>query len=108
MLLKAKTGFFSSRPVFREVDSLTCEMDLDDGMGYTVRAAFFHGVRQHGGEYADAAEYRMDVYDTADGSVAVAGFTVSSDAAVHLPAGSLADYGDDDLIGELARRLNGR
>ena len=50
----------------------------------------------------------MDVYGIAeDDQVLLAGFTVPPDA-VHRPAGSLADYGDDELMSELAWRLGGR
>jgi hypothetical protein len=57
---------------------------------------------------ATQPEYRMDVYSIAeDDQVLLAGFTVPPDA-VHRPAGSLADYGDDELMSELAWRLGGR
>jgi hypothetical protein len=50
----------------------------------------------------------MDVYSIAeDDQVLLAGFTVPPDA-VHQPAGLLADYGDDELMSELAWRLRGR
>jgi hypothetical protein len=106
---KRKETALRQRTLFPPVSWFSCELDLGEGMEYTVRAAFFHGVRQHGGEYADAAEYRMDVYaSSADDHALLPGFTVPADAAVDRPAGSLADYGDDELISELARRLRGR
>lgn len=78
-------------------------------MGYTVRAAFFTGIRQAGGDEADAVEYRMDVYAASGDEYAILpGFTIASDVDVHRSAGSLADYGDDELVSELARRLTGR
>jgi hypothetical protein len=108
VLTQRKKTAILGRVYFGEVTSLTCELDLAEGMGYTVRAAFFHGVTQHGGEDADAAEYRMDVYDSAgDEQPVLPGFTVPPDAAVQRATGSPADYGDDELIAELAQRLNG-
>ena len=78
------------------------------GNGYTIRAALLNGVKQAGGDETDIGEYRMDVYSIAeDDQVLLAGFTVPPDA-VHRPAGSLADYGDDELMSELAWRLGGR
>jgi hypothetical protein len=77
-------------------------------MGYTVRAAFLHGVRQREGEDADVSEYRLDVYRAAGyDEILLAGFTMPPDT-VYRPASSLADYGDDELISELASRLTGR
>ena len=76
-------------------------------MGYTIRAALLNGVKQAGGDET-IGEYRMDVYSIAeDDQVLLAGFTVPPDA-VHRPAGSLADYGDDELMSELAWQLRGR
>ena len=50
----------------------------------------------------------MDDYNAVgDDQLLLAGFTVPPDD-VHRPAGSLADYGDDELISELAWRLRGR
>ena len=96
------------KTVFREVDRFSCELDLGEGMGYTIRAALLNGVKQAGGDETDIGEYRMDVYSIAeDDQVLLAGFTVPPDA-VHPPAGSLADYSDDELISELAWRLRGR
>ena len=109
VMFRQATTAVRVKTVFREVDQFSCELDLDEGMGYTLRAAFFHGVRQAGGDGADAGEYRMDVYaSTGDGQILLAGFTVPPDAAVHRPAGSLADYGDEELLSELAWRLKGR
>jgi len=51
----------------------------------------------------------MDVYDDAGYSqILLEAFTVPPDAAVHRPAGSLAEYADDQILSELARRLGGR
>ena len=100
---------FWGNPTFRQVAQFSCDLDLEEGMGYTARAAFFHGVRQAGGDESDAGDYRMDVYASAgDGQPLLPEFTVPPDVAMHRPAGSLADYGDDELISELAWRLRGR
>jgi hypothetical protein len=108
VLLKLKKAAFSAKNVFRPVDEYTCELDLDEGMGYTLRAALLHGIRQHDGEHADPAEYRMDVYDSAEeGLACLAGFTVPSDGGLYRPASSLAEYTDGQIISELARRLAG-
>jgi hypothetical protein len=109
VLLRRGTTAFRGKTIFDEAGRFTCEMDLSEGMGYTVRAALLHGVRQHEGEEADVGGYRLDVYEDAEHSeVLLAGFTVPQDAAVYRPAGSLADYGDDELVSELASRLRGR
>ena len=174
---------FWGNPAFRPAGQFSCELDLKEGMSYTVRAAFFHGVRQAKGDQANADDYRMDVYASAgdaepllpgyDGSIwphhdglkwlhSVANwtvrsgpvksgsekeeqirsgarsrrhsrpadrggadssrpsgasasrhsqlpqFTVPEPAAAYLPTGQLADYGEDELLGELARRLRSR
>lgn len=108
VLFRQATTAVRGKTVFREVDRFSCELDLSEGMGYTIRAALLNGVKQAGGDETDIGEYRMDVYSIAeDGQVLLAGFTVPPDA-VHRPAGSLADYGDDELMSELAWRLGGR
>jgi len=105
VLSRQATTALRGRTVFNEVTQFSCELDLSEGMGYMVSAAFLTGIRQAGGDEADACEYRMDVYgDAGDEYVMLTGFTVPSDA-VYRPASSLADYGDDELISELARRL---
>ena len=99
---------------FRPAGQFSCELDLKEGMSYTVRAAFFHGVRQAGvrqakGDQANADDYRMDVYASAgDAEPLLPQFTVPEPAAAYLPTGQLADYGEDELLGELARRLRSR
>ena len=108
VLFRQATTAVWGKTVFREVDRFSCELDLSEGMGYTIRAALLNGVKQAGGDETDIGEYRMDVYSIAeDDQVLLAGFTVPPDA-VHWPAGSLAEYGDDELMSELAWRLGGR
>ena len=109
MLARKKTTAVRGRTVFDQVDQFSCELDLEQGMGYTVRAALFHGVRQNAGDDADASEYRMDVYGVPGNHQRhPPAFTVPPDAAVQRPTSSLADYGDDELLSELAWRLRGR
>lgn len=94
---------FWGNPAFRPAGQFSCELDLKEGMSYTVRAAFFHKVRQTEGDQANAADYRMDVYASAgDAEPLLPQFTVPEPAAAYLPAGQLADYGEDELLGELA------
>ena len=108
VLFRQVTTAFRGKTVFREVDQFSCELDLGEAMGYTIRAALLNGVKQAGGDETDIGEYRMDVYNAVgDDQLLLAGFTVPPDD-VHRPAGSLADYGDDELISELAWRLRGR
>jgi hypothetical protein len=109
VLFRQATTAIRGRTVFNEVTQFSCELDLGEGMEYTVRGAFFTGIRQAGGDESDAGEYRMDVYGAAgDDHAIMPGFTVAPGGAVHRPAESLADYGDDELISELARRLRGQ
>jgi len=109
VLSRQGTTAVRGKIVFRPVAQFSCEMDLDEGMGYTARAAFLNGIRQAGGDEADAGEYRMDVYGApGDDCAILPGFTVAPGTAVYHPAGSLADYGDDELISELASRLRNR
>jgi hypothetical protein len=108
VLFRQATTAVRGKTVFREVDRFSCELDLSEGMGYTIRAAFLNGVKQTGGDEADIGEYRMDVYSIAeDDQVLLGGFTVPPDA-MRRPAGSLADYSDDEVMSELAWRLRGR
>jgi hypothetical protein len=109
VLSRQGTTAVRGKIVFRPVTQFSCEMDLGEGMGYTVRAAFLNGIRQAGGDEADTGVYRMDVYDDAGYSqILLEAFTVPPDAAVLLPAGSLAEYADDQILSELARRLGSR
>ena len=80
VLLKAKRAFSSDKTVFRQVDQFTCELDLDDGMGHTVRAALLHGVRQYGGPDADASQHRMNVIDPKNGRTVRRDFTAPPEA----------------------------
>ena len=77
-------------------------------MGYTIRAALLNRVKQAGGDETDICEYRMDVYSIAKDDQVLLGRIHRSPDSVHRPAGSLADYGDDELMSELAWRLRGR
>lgn len=107
VLLHRETKFFSGKPVFDEATRFTCELDPD--LSYTIRAAFLHGIRQHGGEEASPSEYRMDVYAAAGYSQPVLeGFTVPPDGGKGQPPESLAGYSDDQLLSELAWRLKRR
>jgi len=107
VLFRQATTAVRGRTVFREVDQFSCELDLVEGMGYTLRAALIGGVRQAGGDEADIGEYRMDVLDAASGEVVLGGWAAFPGADSYQRAGALVDYGDDELISELARRMRG-
>ena len=98
----------SGRTDFREVDRYTCQMDLEDGMGYTIRAALLHGAIRNGGPEADIGQYRLTILDPDKNRVRIRQWAASPEPDAGQPAGSLAGYSDDQLIGELARRLRGR
>jgi hypothetical protein len=107
ILLRAKPPR-SGKTDFREVDRFSYELNLDDGMGYTIRAALLNGARQNGGPEADIGQYRLTILDPGKSRVLLREWAVSPEPAMHRPAGSLADYTDDQLISELARRLRER
>jgi hypothetical protein len=44
------------KTVFREVDRFSCELDLGEGMGYTIRAALLNGVKHAGGDETGIGE----------------------------------------------------
>ncbi|MGH3188207.1 MAG: hypothetical protein ACRDOL_13235 [Streptosporangiaceae bacterium] len=98
----------SGKTDFREVDRYTFEMDLEDGMGYTIRAALVHGAIRNGGPEADIGQYRLTILDPDKNRVRIPQWAASPEPVTGRPAGSLADCTDDHLIGELARRLRGR
>jgi hypothetical protein len=108
VLYRRKTTPFLHRTVFRQATAFSCELDLGEGMGYTIRAALLTGAEQHGGQGADAVQYRMDIYDARDGTPQQQDFIVPREPAVYRTAESLADYPDDELISELAQRLRER
>ena len=85
------------------------EMNLvmDLKAGYTMQAAFLHGLRQFAGADADLSEYRMNVYDTPGGEIRMPDFTAPADPAVN-PDGPLRGVASEHLIAELTRRLRER
>jgi len=92
---------------FRRVDQFTAQLDLDPGMGHTIRAALLDQARQHGGQDADISQYRLNVFDSKN-RPALEDFAAPPETAAGSPAGPLADCTDDQLISELARRLRRR
>jgi hypothetical protein len=93
---------------FIRVDQFTCELDLDPGMGHTIRAALLDQARQHGGQDADISQYRLNVLDLKNNRTHLPDFAAPPETAAGSPAGPLADCTDDQLISELARRLRRR
>jgi hypothetical protein len=81
---------------------------LDIEVGYTVQAAFLNGMKQYAGDYANPAEYQMNVYDSQGGICRLPNFTAPADAATGPDAGTLTGYADEHLIAELARRIRQR
>jgi hypothetical protein len=92
---------------FRRVDQFTAELDLDPAMGHIIRAALLDQARRHGGQDADISQYRLNVFDSKN-RTRLADFAAPPETAAGSPAGSLADWTDDQLISELARRLRRR
>ena len=58
------------------------------------------------GDASAIGAYWMDVYD-GEGNVVIRSYCASPPGG-YAPPGSLAEYADDQLIGELERRLRGR
>src|SRR3989442_15797584 len=66
VLSRQGTTAVRGKIVFRPVTQFSCEMDLGESMGYTVRAAFLNGIRQAGGDEADTGVYRWMSTTTPD------------------------------------------
>jgi hypothetical protein len=94
---------------FVEADNsgLHLEMDLDRNDEPWLRAALVTAVRQAGGNETDLSWYRMDVYDS-DGDIVTGGYTAPPDGAGYPASRALEEATDDQLLGELRRRLRGR
>ena len=108
VLSQKGTTAIRGRTVFREVDGFSYDLDLDEGTGPAIRAALVTGIKQCGGEEADLGEYRLNVFDAEHGRVLRRDYAASPEAAAYRAPDSLADYTDDQLISELARRLRNR
>ena len=107
VLTQMGTTAIRDKTVFREVDGFSYDLDLDEGTGSAIRAALVTGVKQCGGEEADVCEYRLNILDAQDGQVLRRNYAASPEGVYRAPD-SLADYTDDQLISELARRLRNR
>jgi hypothetical protein len=103
VLSRAETKRWSGKPYFAEVDNggFSYNLDFDNGAAPALRAALLLGVTQCGGSEADLGQYRMNVFDE-DGRVVRSDYTASG---AWPPPASLADYTDEQLISELARRI---
>ena len=108
VLSRKGTTFFGGRTVFREVGGFSYDLDLDEGTGPAIRAALVTGIKQRGGEEVDVGEYRLTILDAEHGRVLVPDYATSPEDAAYRAPDSLADYTDDQLISELARRLRNR
>jgi hypothetical protein len=53
---------------FRRAVRYRHDLDLDEGMGYTVRAALIAGIEQYGSHVSDIGRYRLDVWDPKGGA----------------------------------------
>jgi hypothetical protein len=99
----------SGKIVFTEADNSGFSLDLDLGgeQESQLRGALMTAVQQAGGDVSDLSWYRMDVYDSG-GEIAVSAYTVPPSGAAWPPSEGLAGWTDDQLLGELARRLGGQ
>jgi hypothetical protein len=109
VLTRMDTKRWSGKAYFAEVDggAFNRGLDLDRDRDAQLRGAMLALITQTGGGETDIGWYRMDVYDDG-GNIAVRDYTASPDGGAYLPPGSLDQWTDDQLIGELARRLHGR
>jgi hypothetical protein len=99
----------SGKVVFNEADNsgLSLDLDLDGDRDSQIRSALVAAVQQAGGDVSDLSWYRMDVYGTG-GEIAVRAYTAPPPGAGWAPSEGLAGWTDDQLLGELARRLRGQ
>lgn len=105
-LLQADRKRWSGNLYFREVGGISCDVDPEGGAG--LRAALLLLIRQNGLDESDLSQYRMNVYDAQYGEVLTPAYAAPPDAAGYPAPVSLAEYTDDQLISELARRLRQR
>jgi hypothetical protein len=105
-LLQADQKRWSGNFYFRKVGGITCDVDPDGGGG--LRAALILAVRQHGLDESDLTQYQMNVFDVQYGELLTPSYAIPPDPAGHPAPVSLAEYTDDQLISELARRLRQR
>lgn len=103
ILMKGGRAYFSNRMVFREATRFTFDLDLDEGMGHTIRAALLTGIFQVGGQESDISQYRLTV--VADGEPVLPDWAAGPEFQ---PTGALADCSDEQLVNELLRRLQNR
>jgi hypothetical protein len=108
VLSEKGTTAIRGRTVFREVDGFSYDLDLDEGTGAAIRAALITGIKQRGSEEADVSEYRLSILDAEYGQVLLHDYAASPERTTYWSPDSLADYTDDQLISELARRLRNR
>lgn len=99
----------SGKIVFNEADNsgIHIGLDLDGDRESQLRGALVTAVQQAGGNVSRLDWYRMDVHDS-DGDLVEGRWTVAAPGAAWPPSEGLADWTDDQLLGELARRLRER
>jgi hypothetical protein len=103
ILMKARRALFRDKMVFRVATRFTFDLDLDEDMEYTKRAALLTGIFQVGGHESDISQYRL--------TVAADGISVLTDWAAgpaFQSAGALAECSDEELLRELTWRLQNR
>jgi hypothetical protein len=103
ILMKTGRAHFSDKIVFREATRFTFDLDLDEDMEHTKRAALLTGILQVGGQESDISQYRLTV--AADGKPVLTDWAAGPGFQ---PAGALADCSDEELVHELMWRLQNR
>ncbi len=108
LLLRPGKAHFSDKTVFRQVSEFTYELDPDEGMGHTIRAALLNGALQDGGQEADIGQYRLTVLD-GKSRVPLHEYAAGpAPAAGQWPAGPLTSHTGEQLVSELLQRLKTR
>src|SRR6266545_894621 len=108
LLLRAGKAHFSDKAVFRRVSEFTYELDLDEGMGHTIRAALLNGVLQDGGQESDIGRYRLTILDGKSRVLLHEYVAGPAPTSGPWPAGPLASHTGEQPVSELLQRLKTR
>ena len=108
LLLRAGKAYLADKTVFRRVSEFSYELDLDEGMGHTIRAALLNGVLQDGGQESDIGRYRLTVLDDKSRVLLHEYAAGPAPATAVWPTGSLGGCTDEQLVSELLQRLKTR
>ena len=108
LLLRPGKAHFSDKTVFRQVSEFTYELDPDEGMGHTIRAALLNGALQDGGQEAGIGQYRLTVLDDKSRVPLHEYAAGPAPAAGPWPAGPLTSHTGEQLVSELLQRLKTR